>query len=140
MQEPERRAGLDAERGDELPRNLQQNVRADDVSVDEGMRAVNGSIDVRLGSEVDHGGWLMRSEHARHRDAIGDVAVHEDHARILQRPFEIEQVTRVGELVDDDEPLRAVLERMADEIRADEAGATRDEEGAQSYTAAPSGY
>ena len=53
----------------------------------------------------------------------------EGDARILQGPFEVQQAAGVGQLVDDDEAVGGVVERVLDEVRPDEARAAGDEEG-----------
>ena len=108
-------------------RRFEQHERADDVRVDERLRAVDRPIDVRLGSEIQDGVRPRVGEHARHDVAIGDVALDERHARILQRPLEIQQAAGVRQLVDDDDAMGRVIERVLNEVRADEAGAAGDE-------------
>ncbi len=69
----------------------------------------------------------MLGKNLRHRVAVGDIRPHERDARILQRRFEIQQAASVGQLVDDDEAIDGVLERVLNEVGADEPGATGDE-------------
>ena len=42
--------------------------------------------------------------------------------------LEVQQAARVGQLVDDDDAVGGVVERVLDEVGADEAGAAGDEE------------
>jgi hypothetical protein len=80
----------------------------------------------------------MGGEEISDRRRVGDVGLHERDAAVRQRPLDVEQAAGVGELVDDDEPIVGVIERVMDEVRTDEAGAAGDEQ--RAYTAAPSGY
>jgi hypothetical protein len=67
---------------------------------------------------------------ANARLAIGDVGLHERDARILQRRLEIQQAARVGQLVDDDDAIGSVVERVLNEVGADETRAAGDEQSA----------
>ena len=89
---------------------------------------------MRLGGQVEHGRRPMLGEHARDRVAIGDVAAHERHARIVERSVEVQQAARVGQLVDDDEAVGGVVEGVANEVGADEPGAAGDEQSAHGRT------
>ena len=80
-----------------------------------------------LGRKVEHGRWPVVREHLRHRVVVGDVRAYERDARILQRRFEIQQAARVRQLVDNNQAIGGVLERVVNEVGADEPGATRDE-------------
>ena len=82
---------------------------------------------MRLGRQVQDRARPVLGEDARHRRAIGDVGLDEGDARIVQRALETEQAAGVGQLVDDDEAIGGVGERVVNEIGADEAGAAGDE-------------
>ena len=116
------------ERGDELPRRLQKDERADDVRFDEGARAVDGAVDVRLGRQIQDRVGPLLGEYASHHGPIGNIRPHEADAGIFERLFEVQQAARVGEFVDDDETVGGVNERVLDEVRPDETCATGDEE------------
>ena len=105
---------------------LEQHEGADDVRVDEGVRAVDRPVDVRLGRQIQHSVGAGLFEDARHRRAIGDVAADERDARVLQRAFKIEQAAGIGQLVDDDEAISGVRERVVNEVGADKTSATGD--------------
>ena len=64
----------------------------------------------------------------RHRRGVADVALHEHDARIVERAVQVQQVAGVGQLVEDDEAIGGVRERVVHEIGADEAGAAGDEQ------------
>jgi hypothetical protein len=84
-------------------RRLEQDEGADDVRVDEGHRAVDRTVDVRFGREVDHCGGPMVREGRAHGDAVGDVRLDERYARIVDHPGQVEQASRVRKLVDNDD-------------------------------------
>ena len=111
---------------------FEQREGADDVRVDEGLGAVDRPIDVRFGRQIEDG---VAAVHPRTRRAmavaIGDVGLDESDARILNGPVEVQQAAGVGQLVDDDEAIGGVSERVVNEIGADEAGSARDEERTQ---------
>jgi hypothetical protein len=76
-------------------------------------------------------------EHASHLGCIPDVAVDEHDPSVLERLGEVEQASGVGQLVDDDDAVSSVRERVSNQVRPDKPGAAGNEE---RYTAAPSGY
>src|SRR4029077_15575233 len=55
-------------------------------------------------------------------------------ARVLQRVVQAPKVAGVGQLVENDETIRRVRQRIAHEIGADESSATRDEERTQLHS------
>ncbi len=67
---------------------------------------------------------------------IGDVGLHERHARVVQRAVEIQQAAGIRQLVEDDEAVGGVCERVVNEIGADEPGSAGDEKSAHE-TATP---
>jgi len=81
-----------------LARHVQQGEGAVDVGADEGLRAFNGVVHMRLGGQVDDVCDPMLSKALFDEDSVADVALDEavvlrfGHAHILQ-------VGRVGELV-----------------------------------------
>ena len=126
MQKAESRAVAGCEGREILPGCFEQREGTDDVGLDEGLRAIDRSIDVRLGRQVDDGVGPRIGEDPDHGAGVRDVGAHEGHARILQRLFQIEQAAGVCQLVDDDKATRCFGERVRDEIGADEAGSACD--------------
>jgi hypothetical protein len=57
-----------------------------------------------------------------------DRAVHEREAVEVAHVVEVLLAPRVGELVEDDDLLAQVRQPLTDEVRADEAGATADQQ------------
>ena len=65
------------------PAGLEQDVDAQDVGPQEGLRIEDRAVDVRLGGEVDDGVGL--GDERRHDGRVGDVAGDEPEARRLLR-------------------------------------------------------
>ena len=99
----------------------QEDVRAEDVGLDELGAAQDRTVDMRLGREVHDG--VAACSCVADRDRVGDVALVE----LVRHAFEVRPVARVRELVEDD---RVVAPRREEphEVRADEAGAAGDED------------
>ena len=106
---------------------FQQDERADDVRVDETLRAVDRAIDVRLGREIHDRNGLMLAEDAADRVTVRNVCADERDSRILQNVVEVQQAAGVRQLVDNDDAIGAVRECVVDEVRADEAGSAGDQ-------------
>ena len=128
MQEPERGALRRRKSGGERARGLEEDVRARHVRVDERAGAVDRAVDVRLGGEVQDGARPVRLEDRPHRGRVGDVGLDEDEAGVALAFGKAGAVAGVGQLVHDDDAGRGLLERVADEVRADETGAAGDED------------
>ncbi len=118
VQEPE---GLVPALGQGVPRRLEQLVGAEDVGADEGPRVVDRSVHVGLGGEIHDRVGPVVPEEVPHRQPVGDVGLDEREARVLAHRVEAREVSGVGQLVHDDQPVLGRLQRVADEVRADEA-------------------
>ena len=110
---------------------LQQREGADDVGLDEGGRAVDGAIDMAFGREMHDGIRLEALDHAAHLGRIDDVGADERIAGAVRYRRQRFEVAGIGELVDDQNGVAAVADRMADHCRADEAGTAGDEDAAR---------
>ncbi len=94
--------------------------------VDEGVGAVDRSIDVALGGEVDDGVDRTLAQQPLDGVRVADIPVDE----IVGDAVEAGAVAGVGQRVEDDDRLvRMRRPPEADEVRADEAGTTGDEKG-----------
>ena len=69
---------------------------------------------MRFGREIEHRLAADAREHTRHRLAIADVCLNERDARVRQRLLQVQQAARVRQLVDDDDAIRRVVERVAE--------------------------
>ena len=108
-----------------LPRGLDQRVRADDVRVQERARVLQRVVVVGFRRVVDHDVGV-RHQAVNHR-GVADVPVHEPET-LRRQALERLQVAGVGELVQDRDMAAGVFHDVVDEVRADEASATCDEQ------------
>ena len=106
---------------------LEQRKRADDVGLDELGRSVNRAIDMALGREIEHGPRPVHRQQRLDLRAIADVAADEQVPRIPFQRGEVAQVAGVGKLVEIDDRLFACRAPVEDEVGADEAGASGDQ-------------
>ena len=83
---------------------------------------------MRFGGEIDDRGRLMLGKEALDERAIADVAVHEHVLGRVARRRERVEIAGVGQLVEIDDALAVLRERLEHEVRADETGAAGDEE------------
>ncbi len=107
---------------------LQQRERADHVGVNELAGPVDRAIDMALGGEIHHPMRLVAIEQGAQCRPIADIDLGECVARIAGGLRNGAQVRRVGELVDVDHKGVGVVEQMADDRRADEAGSSGHED------------
>ena len=107
------------------PRDLQQRVGADDVGVDEGVRAQDRAVDMAFCREVHDGADVARVEQAGDEAFVADVAHHQ----VRPLPVQVGAVAGIGEEVEDGDPvIRVGGGPVGDEVGADEAGAAGDED------------
>ncbi len=83
--------------------------------------AVDGTVDMALGREIDHRARTVCGEQIAHRGGIADVA----RARRCSRGSSFErgkvfQVARIGQLVQIDHGLVALRQPIQHEVRTDE--------------------
>ena len=116
---------------------LEQDVGADHVGPDERLGVVEGVVVVGLGREVHDG--VVGSDERLDRRGVGDVALHQLDP-VGRQVGQGLGARGVGELVEHGDRGVGVLDEVADEVGADETGATGDEEavhGADLGAAAP---
>lgn len=99
---------------------------AQDVGLDEVLGAVDGSVHVALGREVDHGPRAVLIQHAIHQGAIAEVALHEDMTQVALQAGEVFQVASVGKFVDIDDRFIGQDAPIDHKVGADEAGVACD--------------
>ena len=109
-----------------MPRGFKQGVGAKDVGVKEITRAIDRSIDMRLGGEVHDGIWLKVGESGSHGLRLTDVGFKELVVRVVHNLIERGEVASIGQLVGI-EDLMASGDEKSDEIGADESGSACDE-------------
>ncbi len=87
---------------------------------DEFAGAVDGAVDVRFGGEVHDGARLMFGQEAADKIVVADVALDEGVAHITVQAGEVLAVAGVGELVEVDDGLLGLGQRVQDKVAADE--------------------
>jgi hypothetical protein len=96
-----------------------------DICTHERRSVFDAPVNVAFGSEVNYGVALFRSFG---HGSIRYVQTDELHSRVLQRPFQVAQITGIGELVEYNDPVRRViLQNLMNEIGADESSSSGDE-------------
>ena len=101
---------------------------ADDVGLDEVFRAVDAAVDVRFGGKIDDGARLVLGEQPGDEVEVADVALDEEVARVALQGGEVLEVAGVGQRVEVDDGLIGLGQPVEDEVAADEAGTTGDED------------
>ncbi len=129
MQEAERGLRVGGERAPIGARCLEQLEGTHHVGLHEGRGAVDRAVDVALGCEVHDRARLVGREQALEGARVGDVAAHEDVARIARERGEVREVARIGELVEVHHRLAFRGDPVEDEIGADEPGTAGHEDG-----------
>src|SRR5665213_4534529 len=98
---------------------------ADDIGLDEEFRSGNGSVHMRLGGEMHQSVKLLLNQQFLDRCGVADVSVNESQFRAGLDGFEICQIPRICQRIEDHQPASGMLlEPIMYEIRADEAAAT----------------
>lgn len=92
---------------------FQQRVGADDVGLDKVRRAVDGAVYVAFSSQMHNDIWLCVRQYAVHLLGIGDVRLLKLVARAVRHAGQRVQVTGVGELVQIDDSVLAVIDQLS---------------------------
>ncbi len=82
-----------------------------------------------FGGEVQDRVGPVLGEDPPHGGPVGDVAFHEDEARIVRHVGQVGQVAGIGQEIQHDHPVVRIFQGQTDEVRADEAGSAGDEKG-----------
>ncbi|MCY1451930.1 hypothetical protein D9M71_688200 [compost metagenome] len=94
---------------------------ANDIGVDECLRAVDGAIDMGLGGKIENGAGLVLFEQVLDQGTVTDIALHEYMLRIARQAAEVIQVACIGQLVQIDYGFVGVGQPFQDEICPNEA-------------------
>ena len=78
-----------------------------------------------LGREVHDRSGPVLAEGLANRRALGDVGLNEGEARMRTGVAQALEVARVGEVVEDDHPVRRLPQGQADVVRADDPAPPR---------------
>jgi hypothetical protein len=96
-----------------------------DVCSNEWRGVFDASVHVALGSEVNYCVAIFRDFGY---GSVRYVQADELHSRVLQRPFQVAQITSIGELVEYSDLVRRVIaQNLMNEIGADESRSSGDE-------------
>ncbi len=105
----------------------EQRVRSRNVGSDEGCVVLDGAVHVGFGGQVQDGVYV--TDKLAHEARVADVTVDEPVARILVHALQVVQIPGVREEIEVDHlHVRALLEEITDEVGADEARSTGDEQ------------
>src|SRR4051812_9443421 len=111
------------------PGGFEELVRAENISLQEGIGPHYRSVDVRFGGKVDQPGYRMLSQQAFCQSRRPNVTLHKPEALIGESRCQTGQVPRVGQgIKHDDRIVRMPLEPVVREVGANESRATRDQE------------
>ena len=94
---------------------------ADHVGLDEIFGAVDRSVHMAFGGEVDHGARPVLRQQPLHQRTVADVALHEDVTGVAAQAGQILGIAGVGELVEIDHRLLRLLHPVQHEICTNEA-------------------
>jgi len=109
---------------------FQKSERAGQVRVEDRLGGEDAAVDVGLGGEVHDGVGLFVADKRVDQRLVGDVPLDEAVAGGMIERSEVLEVAGVGELVEVDhiEPAGGASGEQADESRADETGASGDDQ------------
>ena len=108
---------------------------ADDVGLDEILRAQDGAVHVALGGKIDHRPRAVLRQQPPQQLGIADVALHKGMARVALERREILQIAGIGQLVQIDHALIALHKPIQHKIRADEPCATCNQDHMDAFRA-----
>lgn len=109
-----------------MPDSLQKPEGTEHVGLNEVFGAVDAAIDVAFGGEVDDRARLVGGQQLTHQGCIANVGLDEHMAGIAMQAGQSVEVARVGEFVQVDHVLAAVVcagEPVEYEIGTDKASA-----------------
>ena len=100
---------------------IEQTISAIDVGLDECTRPVNGSIDMRLGGEIDDGINLVLCQQPGDKSPVADVTVY----KMVIRPFGRNRIEVAGvrECIEIDDLVLACSDSSADKTATNESSA-----------------
>src|SRR5438552_13652387 len=128
VEETERRAIGFRKRQPVGSRFLEETECAVDVGADEIIGAVYGAVDVAFGGEVNEGARLFAPQQVAQEIAINDVALLKAIARMGVDETQVVEIARVCQLVEVQDACRFRGDPLENEVRANEACATGDED------------
>ena len=106
---------------------FEQSECAVDIGADEGIGRDDGAIDVSFGGEVNDGAGTMLGQERADECGVADVAAHQQVTRIGRDRVQTGRIAGVGEGIEIDDGCAGGLKPGEDEVRADEAASSGDE-------------
>ncbi len=111
------------------PGSLQQGVGADHICLDERRRIEDGAIDMQLGGKMNDGIDLIQAKKVVDQAFIANISVDKVMPLMIGDALQVQQAAGVGKSVQVDDCYRTIgLKQVVDEIRADKASATCDQD------------
>ncbi len=112
-----------------LTGGLQQAQRAHDVGAGKGKGVFNGAVHMAFCGKVDDAVYIELLHDGAHAHVVADICLDEGIIGFILYIFEVSQVTGIGEGIEvDDAVLRVFVNEKADDMGADKAGTTGDED------------
>src|SRR6266481_5248628 len=99
-----------------------------DIGADEIIGTVDGAVDVALGGEVNNGARLFAPQQVAQEITIDDVALLETIVCVRLDGTQVVEIARVGQLVEIQDAGRFRGDPLENEVRANKARATGDED------------
>ena len=106
--------------------SFEQAEGADNVGLDEIFRPVDGAVDMRFCSEVDHRAWLMFCQQAGQQIGIGNAAMDEHMASITGQASQILQIAGIGQGIEIEHRFIALRQPVENEIAANKTSTAGD--------------
>jgi hypothetical protein len=100
--------------------------RSDDVRLDEVFGAVDRPVYVAFSREIDYGSWLVFAQQLIKKLAVTNVTLNEVMPARVMQTRKILQIPGVGESVEIDNFIVALIRPIQYEIAADETGPSGD--------------
>src|SRR5262249_41102216 len=111
---------------DMFARGFEQRECARNVRLDERRRVVNRAIYMTFSGEIHHACRCALMKDRTDRVSVGDVGFYEMHPRVFEHILKICQIPGVCELINNDEAIVGIGERLPDKVGADESCAARN--------------
>ena len=110
-----------------LPAGIHHHRRAQNISLQEDARILNGAVHMALRREVDHDVRMLLLEQLIHRLPVADVRLHKAEIRVVHDALQGAQVSGIGQLVQTDDPIIRILpQHVENKIASNKTGSAGD--------------
>lgn len=103
--------------------HFQQRVSSDDIGLDKGSGAINGTVDVAFRGKMHYCIRLVLGEDTFKRGTVADIHLFKSVTVVTGYGFQGVQITCISELVHIDDAMRRFADDMSDHRGTDEPGA-----------------